>query len=203
MSDTTTLVIIRHGETEGNINKIITGSTDTDITENGIQQANELGKKLSFIDFDVAYSSDLRRAVVTAEEVLKQQDSKGVFIKLDNRINERGFRQYEEYDIMSLLEKFKLKKNIKNVYRLALDPTIGEPLDVVIKRVKSFLRDVYIKHKGENVLISTHAIVGLMMLNILLDKQNEIRYQENCCYNIIKIKDSRVSEYLTSSELLA
>ncbi len=202
MSDTT-LVIIRHGETEGNVRMLMTGSTDTDITEKGVQQACDLGRKLNGIEFNAAYSSDLSRAVITAEEVLSQQKTNGFHLKIDKRIRERDFRYYENYDVMSLLEKFKMKKNLKNVYTLALDPTVGEPLDAVYNRIRSFLRDVYLKHKGENVLISTHAIVGLIMSNMLLGKGLDIKHQDNCCYNIIKIRNGHIVDYETNSHKIA
>ena len=60
-SKSLTLTIVRHGQTEANVKKIIHGWTDTPLNEAGINQAQVAGKALKDIRFDQAYSSDLQR----------------------------------------------------------------------------------------------------------------------------------------------
>jgi len=65
------IYLVRHGETQANRDKIIQGHQDTALNEKGFQQARLLGEALKKIKFyDVAFSSDLCRAVSTADEIL-------------------------------------------------------------------------------------------------------------------------------------
>lgn len=76
--DTGILVISRHGESEWNLLGKWTGITDVDLTEKGWHDSTLLGKLLEDIDFDAAYTSDLRRTQRTLEALLegkgKQKD---------------------------------------------------------------------------------------------------------------------------------
>jgi bisphosphoglycerate-dependent phosphoglycerate mutase len=55
--------IVRHGETDANRQKIFQGQLDTDLNANGLDQARQVADTLRSIPFDVAFSSDLSRAV--------------------------------------------------------------------------------------------------------------------------------------------
>ena len=68
----TRLLLVRHGETVDNVNKIMQGQTHGRLTLNGIEQAHELGRQLRGEHIDVFLSSDLARAVETLE-IIKQE----------------------------------------------------------------------------------------------------------------------------------
>lgn len=68
----TRLLLVRHGETVDNVNKIMQGQTHGRLTLNGIEQAHELGRQLRSEHIDVFLSSDLARAVETLE-IIKQE----------------------------------------------------------------------------------------------------------------------------------
>lgn len=61
------VILVRHGETQNNIDKRSTGRSDIELTENGIMQAHETGKLLKNEPVDKIYSSSLHRAIQTAE----------------------------------------------------------------------------------------------------------------------------------------
>ena len=63
----TQLIIVRHGETEWNIKSIRQGNLDSRLTEKGMAQAKALAQRLAREHFTALYSSDLGRAVQTAE----------------------------------------------------------------------------------------------------------------------------------------
>ena len=65
------LIIVRHGETEGNIKRIIQGHMQEPLDEAGIQQAKRVAERLKTEKIDAIYSSDLKRARMTAEEIIK------------------------------------------------------------------------------------------------------------------------------------
>ena len=66
-SDLTRIYLIRHAEAEGNINRVLQGHFDADISENGCRQLEKLKKRFKTVYFDSVYSSPLIRAYKTAQ----------------------------------------------------------------------------------------------------------------------------------------
>ena len=64
------LYVVRHGQSENNLKKLFTGWTDAPLTEKGIRDAETVRDFLSRVPFDKVYSSDLQRAMKTAETAL-------------------------------------------------------------------------------------------------------------------------------------
>ena len=62
----TTLYLVRHGETVDNVNQVMQGQTQGQLTENGIRQAQEVRDQLASEDFAAIIASDLKRSVDTA-----------------------------------------------------------------------------------------------------------------------------------------
>jgi hypothetical protein len=83
----TRVYIVRHAETEENEQKIIQGHLDTILNSEGERQADLLAKALKDIPFDVAYSSDLKRATDTAKRILVHHS--GVKVQTHIAIRER------------------------------------------------------------------------------------------------------------------
>ena len=71
-----TLVLLRHGESTWNLENRFTGWTDVGLTDTGVRQAQEAGRllKQSAFDFDIAYTSVLKRAIWTLWHALDQMD---------------------------------------------------------------------------------------------------------------------------------
>lgn len=91
--DTMTLVIIRHGESEWNQKNLFTGWTDVDLSETGRAEAAEGGKALAEAgyDFDICYTSYLKRAIHTLQIVLDQMDRDWLPVEKSWRLNERHY----------------------------------------------------------------------------------------------------------------
>jgi 2,3-bisphosphoglycerate-dependent phosphoglycerate mutase len=87
------LVLIRHGESTWNLENRFTGWVDVDLTPTGIEQAKRAGKLLkdAGFDFDIAYSSLLKRAIWTMWHTLDQMDRTWVPVVTDWRLNERHY----------------------------------------------------------------------------------------------------------------
>jgi 2,3-bisphosphoglycerate-dependent phosphoglycerate mutase len=87
------LVLIRHGESTWNLENRFTGWTDVDLTETGIEQAKSAGQllKAEGYDFDVAYTSVLKRATRTLWHVLDEMDSTWLPVVNSWRLNERHY----------------------------------------------------------------------------------------------------------------
>jgi probable phosphoglycerate mutase len=67
----TTFYLVRHGETHWNVEKRWQGHLDSSLTERGIQQVETLAGQIKHLPFDAVYSSDLPRAVATAQILTK------------------------------------------------------------------------------------------------------------------------------------
>lgn len=87
------LVLIRHGESTWNLENRFTGWTDVDLTPTGVEQAKTAGRLLkeAGYDFDVAYTSVLKRAVWTLWHCLDQMDRTWLPVRHDWRLNERHY----------------------------------------------------------------------------------------------------------------
>ena len=87
------LVLIRHGESQWNLENRFTGWTDVDLTANGLAEARRAGVTLreAGLDFDLAFTSVLRRAIRTLWTVLDEMDRMWIPIVNDWRLNERHY----------------------------------------------------------------------------------------------------------------
>ena len=89
----TKLVLLRHGESQWNLENRFTGWTDVDLTEKGEAEARESGKLLKEeeFQFDVAHTSLLMRANRTMEICLEEMGENDILIKYNWRLNERHY----------------------------------------------------------------------------------------------------------------
>ena len=87
------LVLVRHGQSEWNLENKFTGWTDVDLSENGVKEAIEAGKVLKEkgFTFDVAYTSVLKRANRTLDFILEELGEKDIPIHKSWRLNERHY----------------------------------------------------------------------------------------------------------------
>ena len=85
------LVLIRHGESEWNRLNLFTGWTDVELTDKGLAEAHEAGRQLKAagFDFDLAYTSYLKRAIHTLDAVLTELDRSWLPVHKAWQLNER------------------------------------------------------------------------------------------------------------------
>ena len=140
---------IRHGETDWNKSKRIQGSTDIELNEKGIEQANKMKEMLKDIKFDICISSPLKRARKTAEIITDGKCS----INIDEALIERGFGNYEgQISSEAKLDIFKLWNYKENCNENGI-----EPLKSLLERSDSFLKKFKEDYKScSNVLIVSH-----------------------------------------------
>lgn len=143
------LFVIRHGESLANKERFLASQTDVDLSEKGIQDAEKAREILKEVRFDRVYSSDLRRAVHTAEIALPGASIEKITLA-------------REIDIGSLTGKYftecaeygetwtKAREN------LDFSPFGGECAAEVRKRARTFLEHIE-KEDGENIALFTHA----------------------------------------------
>jgi len=147
----TTLLLVRHGETDWNRDGRWQGHSNTSLNARGRDQARELADDLTE-EIDAVYSSDLARARETAEIVAARL---GLDIRLDPRLRERGFGSWEGLTGHEIEER---DADALARWRAGEGPGAhdAEPFDAFAERMRRFLDDVLQRHPGERVLVIAH-----------------------------------------------
>ena len=155
----TTLVLIRHGQSLWNAENKFTGWTDIGLSEKGIEEAEEAGKKLENVPFDVVHTSALIRAQKTAEIIIKNnKKSKKIPVYKDKRLNERHYGSLQGLNKKETAEKYGAEQ--VHIWRRSFDvpPPDGESLKMNAERTIPYFKENIIQDlkKGKNVLVSAH-----------------------------------------------
>jgi broad specificity phosphatase PhoE len=168
----TTYYIVRHGETLGNTQKVIQGHTDTPLTDKGIEQAHTIREELSHINFSAVYSSDLGRAVHTAQIFINGSELRHTTTP---HLRERCFGKYESFpyakmheekeDLYKILTSMPYEK--RKAMKLAEDIECDEEL---LTRFGKFIEETSANYKEESVLVISH---GGFMKVLLLEMMRE------------------------------
>lgn len=102
------LVLIRHGESTWNLENRFTGWTDVDLTPTGVEQAKQAGRllKAAGYEFDVAYTSVLKRAVWTLWHTLDQMERTWLPVVHEWRLNERHYGALQGLNKADMAKEF-------------------------------------------------------------------------------------------------
>ena len=102
------LVLVRHGQSEWNLANKFTGWVDVDLSEKGVEEAKEAGRKIkeAGIKFDYAHTSILKRAIKTCNYVLEYSDQMFVPQSKTYRFNERHYGALQGLNKAETAEKY-------------------------------------------------------------------------------------------------
>ena len=102
------LVLVRHGESEWNKLNLFTGWTDVDLSEKGHQEATQAGKVLKEegYDFDVCYTSYLKRAIHTLNHILDEMERNWLPVVKTWKLNERHYGALQGLNKSETAEKY-------------------------------------------------------------------------------------------------
>lgn len=158
----TTFYLVRHGETEWNVKRIMQGRCDSPLTKLGINQAKDLVNKLKHIHFDKIFSSDILRAKRTAEIIAAERKLAIATTKL---LRERTFGKYEGWLIDNYYKKFEQyfieNQKLSEIETYKRKPDIDiESDEEIVNRLITFIREVAVGFPGKTVLVVTHG--GIM-----------------------------------------
>ena len=148
------IFVFRHGQTAYNRNNIFTGWADSELTDEGIKECEQIAEELKDVRPTKAYTSDLKRAQDTLYIVLGSR--KDVPVVIDERIKERGYGE------LTHKSKVEIARQYPKEYPLwhrsyDIPPPGGESMQVVEKRVFAFLDEILPKLKKDDVVfISAH-----------------------------------------------
>lgn len=146
------IIIVRHGQTDFNLERKLQGVTDNKLNETGKEQALVTKEKLKDEEIDLIICSPLIRAKQTADIINKERNLKIIY---DDRLIERNFGEYEgEYIKNYNVDEF-WSYNTNKEYQEA------ENIRAFLKRVYEFLDDIKETYKGKNILLVAHAGVSV------------------------------------------
>ena len=179
------LVLVRHGESEWNKLNLFTGWTDVDLSDKGHEEAKLAGKLLKEegYDFDVCYTSYLKRAIHTLNHILDEMDRNWLPVIKTWKLNERHYGALQGLNKAETAEKYgedqvKIWRRSFDVKPPALEETderaprnqdvyrnedpavlpLNESLETTIERVIPFYNEVILPDMkaGKRVIIAAH-----------------------------------------------
>ena len=159
------VILTRHGETHENVQKISMGQgIDGSLNKEGMAQARKLARRLKEENIDVAYVSDLTRAVHTAQEILNFHPSAKMITT--SLLRERNLGIYEGGPNTRWKEAMRQSPLPFHVFQ----PPGGESYAELYNRVGAFFDSIFRKHSNNTLLLVSHTGTLTMLLLKLLDK---------------------------------
>ena len=154
------LILVRHGQSVWNAANRFTGWTDVDLSEKGVEEADEAGLQLADIRFDVVHTSDLIRAQRTAEIIMGRNRTSGddVPTRYDWRLNARHYGALQGLNKAETAERHGAEQ--VHIWRRSFDvaPPEGESLEMTAERTIPYFTEEIVPDlvSGKNALVSAH-----------------------------------------------
>lgn len=151
------LYFIRHGQTVWNADGRIQGHLDTELSPLGISQARVAAHRMASVDLSAVYSSDLRRASMTAEAVAA---SHGLDVIKTPLLREANLGRFQGLTLKEAEEKHPEAFKAYRADGIRNRPPGGETLEDVVNRCRIFLKDICDKHPDETICVVGHGGTG-------------------------------------------
>lgn len=186
------LMLVRHGETEWNVQRRYQGQSDVPLSEIGNQQAESIAGRLAGQEIDAIYASDLKRAWQTAQVIAAQI---GLDVISEPRLRELKFGILEGLTFEEAEEKY------PEMITAWLDdfnntPERAETIDMFNARIVSLLDDLKVKHDEQVVLLVGHGGSLSEILRAVLGLSLEKRWY-------IQMENASLSEVLIADDYVA
>jgi broad specificity phosphatase PhoE len=188
---TTSIYLVRHGQTAWNKEEIFRGRIDIPLDETGLKQAELAGEYFKEMVIQSIYSGPLSRAWQTAEQIarfhhLKVQPLDGLIDMSFGNWEGHALREIERIDP----ETYRQWREEPHLARLPG----GESLDDVRKRAMASLEEVIEKHPGETLILVSHRVVNKVLICGVLGIDNSHFWQigqDTTAINLIQYKKER------------
>ncbi len=146
------LILIRHGQTDYNLQNRYCGFSNPALNNKGIKQAKRLAVKLKSLNVDKAYSSDLKRAIQTAKIIFRDLPIEKV-----SDFREMNFGIFEglTYEEIIKINPKLYRKWIANPAKVKIPDAEG--LRDLNKRVKKRLAHIILQNKNKTIAVVTHS----------------------------------------------
>jgi broad specificity phosphatase PhoE len=179
------IYFVRHGETDMNVRNMFYGWYDADINAKGVMQAEELREAFRHIPIDAIYSSDLTRAIQTAQPTA---DQRNLTVMIDARLREIHGGDWQGRPGAVIAEMYPeshtvWKKDIENSC-----PGGVESYRQVSDRMHEFFEEILKKHRGECVAVFSHALSLHTMAKDWVGKEKS-PWVSNASISILEYED--------------
>ncbi|MGL5346991.1 MAG: histidine phosphatase family protein [Peptostreptococcaceae bacterium] len=184
-----TFYIVRHGQTNWNILGKTQGHGNSDLTQKGEEQAKELAEAINNYPIDLIFSSDLGRALQTAEIV---GDKIEIKVEKTESLREMGFGVWEGLLINEIKRDHATTYDTWRNEPHLVDIEGGETLHIIKERVDKFITELNEKYDNKHILLVSHSVTVRVMLLSFLNSGMENIYrikQDNTALNIVEFKD--------------
>ena len=198
----TKLVLVRHGESEWNKLNLFTGWTDVDLSEKGHEEAKAAGKLLKEegYDFDVCYTSYLKRAIHTLNHILDEMDRAWLPVYKTWKLNERHYGDLQGKNKSEAAEKF--GEDQVKIWRRSFDvkPPVLADDDERSAKKQAMYRDVdsFFLPQNESLETTIERVVPFFLETIMADmkagKRVIIAAHGNSLRALVKYLDNLSSE---------
>lgn len=154
------LVLVRHGQSEWNLKNLFTGWKDVDLTDVGMNEAKEAGRKLKAkgLAFDIAFTSALKRAQRTLGLILEEMGTPGIPVMRDQALNERDYGDLVGMNKDDARAKWGEEQVLKWRRSYDIQPPGGESLkDTVARTLPYFIQEIMPRVlRGERTIVVAH-----------------------------------------------
>jgi alpha-ribazole phosphatase len=157
----TRLILIRHGETDWNIEGRWQGQADVPLNERGREQALRIAQALSREKIAAVYSSDLCRARETAQVLAA---CLGQSVRLDRRLREIHQGEWQGLLVSEIEEKYAVEFQQRQTNPMSVAPPGGETARQVMERVRQAIEEIVRRHPEESVAVVSHGFAIACLL---------------------------------------
>lgn len=187
------LLLIRHGQTDWNLLGKYQGQTDIALSGEGIRQVDLLAQNFPVDTLDIIYTSDLQRAVMTAERLAEKFSAP---LYADKALRELNFGAWEGLTYQEIAERW--PQEVKNLFGAPekLQIPEGETFLMLQRRAMNKIHEIRAENEGKNVAVVAHGAISKAILTALLHIPLHYVWtlrQDNTAVNILRFDDEFVS----------
>ena len=184
----TTLILVRHGESEANRQGIFAGHFDADLQDRGLEQAKKTAEYIcQNYSLDVAYASDLKRAFKTGKCIA---DLAGIEITPDRNLREIRAGKWDGMRFDDIVERYSKDYSVWLNDIGSARATEGESVKELADRVMAEIRKIAEENDGKTVLIATHATPIRAMQSLVttggIEKMKDIPWVSNASVSVLE-----------------
>ena len=187
----TRIILVRHGQTQWNVEERFRGSFDIPLDETGIAQAQALARRLSAEPVSAVYSSPLQRALKTAEIISQPHSLTPIVHQGLNNINYGELEGRKISEVARELPEFFQK--LMATPHLVRFPG-GDTLDDLTVRSMAALHEIIAAHPRETVVVTSHQVITRVLICAIIGLDNSYHWmfsQDTCCANFFRFQKGR------------
>jgi 2,3-bisphosphoglycerate-dependent phosphoglycerate mutase len=198
------LILLRHGESQWNLENRFTGWVDIPLTDKGRQEAFQAGQRIKDIKLDRGFTSVLIRAIESLEYALKGANQEGIPVEKDKALNERMYGDLQGLNKDETIQKYGAEQ--VHIWRRSYDvpPPGGESLKDTAARTLPYFnsRILPLVARGQNIIVVAHGN-SLRSIVMELDKlSKEEVLQLNLATGVPIVYDINSESQVTKKKIL-